>query len=145
MNRLFGNFDVLGFPAGNTGPQMGGWFKQRVNTVADLQGLKMRIPGLGGEVMSTLGVNVQALPGGEIFPALEEGAIDAAEWVGPYDDERLGLWKVAKYYYHPRLVGARYCSPRFCESKDLGGTAQDLPADVSYSSQRGQSADTGPL
>ena len=101
MNRLFGNFDVLGFPAGNTGPQMGGWFKQRVNTVADLQGLKMRIPGLGGEVMSTLGVNVQALPGGEIFPALEEGAIDAAEWVGPYDDERLGLWKVAKYYYHP--------------------------------------------
>ncbi|KKZ12913.1 MAG: ABC transporter substrate-binding protein [Candidatus Synechococcus spongiarum 142] len=101
MNRLFGKFDVLGFPAGNTGPQMGGWFKQRVNTVADLQGLKMRIPGLGGEVMSTLGVHVQALPGGEIFSALEEGAIDAAEWVGPYDDEKLGLQKVAKYYYHP--------------------------------------------
>ncbi len=101
MNRLFGQFDILGFPAGNTGPQMGGWFKQRVNTVADLRGLNMRIPGLGGQVMKALGVNAQALPGGEIFPALEGGAIDAAEWVGPYDDEKLGLWKVAKYYYHP--------------------------------------------
>ena len=101
MNRLFRQFGVLGFPAGNTGPQMGGWFKQRINTAADLQGLKMRILGLGGEVMSRLGVNSEALPGGEIFPALEGGAIDAAEWVGPYDDEKLGLYKVAKYYYHP--------------------------------------------
>ena len=80
---------------------MGGWFKQQVQTVADLQGLKMRIPGLGGEVMASLGVNVQALPGSEIFLALERGAIDAAEWVGPYDDEKLGLHKAAKYYYHP--------------------------------------------
>ena len=101
MNRLFADFGVLGFPAGNTGAQMGGWFKQRVETVADLQGLKMRIPGFGGEVMASLGVNVQALPGSEIFLALERGAIDAAEWVGPYDDEKLGLWKAAKYYYHP--------------------------------------------
>ena len=101
MDRLFRDFGVLGFPAGNTGSQMGGWFKQRVKTVADLQGLKMRIPGLGGEVMASLGVNVQALPGSEIFLALERGAIDAAEWVGPYDDEKLGLQKAAKYYYHP--------------------------------------------
>lgn len=101
MDRLFGEFGVLGFPAGNTGPQMGGWFKQQVETVADLQGLKMRIPGLGGKVMASLGVNVQALPGSEIFLALERGAIDAAEWAGPYDDEKLGLWKAAKYYYHP--------------------------------------------
>ena len=103
MDRLFGDFGVLGFPAGNTGPQMGGWFKRQVKTVADLQGLKMRIPGLGGEVMASLGVNVQVLPGSEIFLALERGAIDAAEFSGPYDDEKLGLWKAAKYYYHPGL------------------------------------------
>ncbi|SAY38349.1 TRAP transporter solute receptor, unknown substrate 6 [Candidatus Synechococcus spongiarum] len=101
MDRLFADFGVLGFPAGNTGPQMGGWFKRQVKTVADLQGLKMRIPGLGGKVMASLGVNVQALPGSEIFLALERGAIDAAEWVGPYDDEKLGLWKAAQYYYYP--------------------------------------------
>jgi len=101
MDGLFEDFGVLGFPAGNSGPQMGGWFKQQVNTVADLQGLKMRIPGLGGQVMAALGVNVQVLPGGgEIFLALERGAIDAAEWIGPYDDEKLGLWKAAKYYYY---------------------------------------------
>ena len=101
MDRLLGDFGVLGFPAGNSGGQMGGWFKQQVETVADLKGLKMRIPSLGGEVMASLGVNVQVLPGSEIFLALERGAIDAAEWVGPYDDEKLGLWKAAKYYYHP--------------------------------------------
>ena len=101
MDRLFADFDVLGFPAGNSGAQMGGWFKQQVTTVADLQGLKMRIPGFGGEVMASLGVNVQSLPASEIFLALERGAVDAAEWVGPYDDEKLGLQKAAKYYYHP--------------------------------------------
>ncbi|MBL1208415.1 TRAP transporter substrate-binding protein [Geminocystis sp. GBBB08] len=94
-------FNVIQFPAGNTGAQMGGWFRKEVNTVNDLQGLKMRIPGLGGQVMAKLGVTVQNLPGGEIFQALQTGAIDAAEWVGPYDDEKLGLNKVAKYYYYP--------------------------------------------
>ncbi|MEZ4679511.1 MAG: TRAP transporter substrate-binding protein [Caldilineaceae bacterium] len=94
-------FNVIQFPAGNTGVQMGGWFRKEINTVADLQGLKMRIPGLGGQVMAKLGVTVQVLPGGEIFQALQTGAIDAAEWVGPYDDEKLGLNQVADYYYAP--------------------------------------------
>lgn len=94
-------FNVIQFPAGNTGTQMGGWFRKEISSLADLQGLKMRIPGLGGQVMSKLGVTVQNLPGGEIFQALQTGAIDAAEWVGPYDDEKLGLNKVAQYYYHP--------------------------------------------
>ncbi len=94
-------FNVIQFPAGNTGAQMGGWFRKEIRTVADLQGLKMRIPGLGGQVMSKLGVQVQNLPGGEIYQALETGAIDAAEWVGPYDDEKLGLNKVAQYYGYP--------------------------------------------
>jgi TRAP-type mannitol/chloroaromatic compound transport system substrate-binding protein len=94
-------FNVIQFPAGNTGAQMGGWFRKEINTVADLQGLKMRIPGLGGQVMKKLGVTVQTIPGGEIFQALQTGTVDAAEWVGPYDDEKLGFYKVAKYYYLP--------------------------------------------
>jgi TRAP-type mannitol/chloroaromatic compound transport system substrate-binding protein len=94
-------FGVIQFPAGNTGVQMGGWFRKEINTVGDLQGLKMRIPGLGGQVMTKLGVTVQAIAGGEIFQALQTGAVDAAEWVGPYDDEKLGFYKVANFYYYP--------------------------------------------
>ena len=101
MNKIYADFNVISFPAGNTGVQMGGWFKREINTVGDLNGLKMRIPGLGGKVMAKLGVNVQVLPGGEIYLALERGAIDAAEFVGPYDDEKLGLQTAAQYYYYP--------------------------------------------
>ncbi len=101
MHQLYADFNVINFPAGNTGTQMGGWFKREIKSVRELNGLKMRIPGLGGEVMSRLGVNVQVLPGGEIFLALDRGAIDAAEWVGPYDDEKLGLNKAAPFYYYP--------------------------------------------
>lgn len=101
VRELFADFNVIVFPGGSTGAQMGGWFKREVNTVADLKGLRMRIPGLGGEVMSRLGVTVQVLAGGDIYPALERGVVDATEWVGPYDDEKLGFHKVAKYYYYP--------------------------------------------
>lgn len=94
-------FGVIQFPAGNTGVQMGGWFNKEISSLADMNGLKMRIPGLGGEVMTKLGVNVQVLPGGEIFQALQTGAIDAAEWVGPYDDLKLGFEKAASFYYYP--------------------------------------------
>ncbi len=94
-------FGVIQFPAGNTGVQMGGWFNKEINSVADMEGLKMRIPGLGGQVMDRLGVTVQVLPGGEIFQALQTGAIDAAEWVGPYDDTKLNFQQAAKYYYYP--------------------------------------------
>jgi TRAP-type mannitol/chloroaromatic compound transport system substrate-binding protein len=101
MRGLFADFGVINFPSGSTGAQMGGWFKRRVETLGDLNGLKMRIPGLGGQVMSRLGVTVQVLAGGDIYPALERGAIDATEWVGPYDDEKLGLHRVADHYYYP--------------------------------------------
>lgn len=102
LRELYANkFGVIQFPAGNTGVQMGGWFRKEISTVADLEGLKMRIPGLGGQVMTKLGVTVQTLPGGEIFQALQTGAIDAAEWVGPYDDEKLGLQKATGFYYYP--------------------------------------------
>lgn len=101
LRKVYADFNIINFPAGNTGVQMGGWFKKEVKTVRDLNGLKMRIPGLGGKVMAQLGVNVQVLPGGEIYLALDRGAIDAAEWVGPYDDEKLGLHKAAQFYYYP--------------------------------------------
>jgi len=94
-------FNIIQWPAGGTGAQMGGWFRREVRTLRDLQGLKMRIPGLGGRVFERLGVTVQNIPGGEIFQALQTGTVDAAEWVGPYDDEKLGLHKAAKFYYYP--------------------------------------------
>ncbi|MGD1872086.1 MAG: TRAP transporter substrate-binding protein [Mastigocoleus sp.] len=95
------NFNIINFPAGNTGTQMGGWFKKEIKSLSDLQGLKMRIPGLGGQVMKRLGVNVQVLPGSEIYVSLGRGAIDAAEWIGPYDDEKIGLHNAAKFYCYP--------------------------------------------
>lgn len=101
MQKLYSDFGIINFPAGSTGSQMGGWFKREINQIGDLKGLKMRIPGLGGRVMETLGVDVQVLPGDQIFAALETGAIDAAEWVGPYEDEKLGLNRAAPIYYYP--------------------------------------------
>ena len=100
-NEFFKKFNVIGHPAGNTGTQMGGWFRKEIKTVADLSGLKMRIGGIAGQVLQKVGVVPQQLAGGDIYPALEKGTIDAAEWVGPYDDEKLGFAKVAKYYYYP--------------------------------------------
>jgi len=94
-------FNVIQFPAGNTGAQMGGWYNKEINQPSDLEGLKMRIPGLGGQVMDRLGATVQVIPGGEIFQALQTGAIDAAEWVGPYDDLTMGFHKVTQFYYYP--------------------------------------------
>jgi TRAP-type mannitol/chloroaromatic compound transport system substrate-binding protein len=90
---------MVAFPCGNTGVQMTGWFRKEINSIKDFNGLKMRIPGLAGKVYATFGVDVKLLPGGEIFPALERGVIDAAEFVGPYQDRRLGLQKAAKFYY----------------------------------------------
>jgi TRAP-type mannitol/chloroaromatic compound transport system substrate-binding protein len=101
MRGVYADFGLVNFPCGNTGAQMGGWFRGRVESLADLRGLRMRIPGLGGKVMDRLGVSVQVLGPGDIYPALERGAIDATEWVGPYDDEKLGFHEIAKNYYYP--------------------------------------------
>lgn len=99
--ELYGKFGLVPAPAGNTGVQMGGWFNKEINSVEDLKGLKMRIPGLGGEVLARAGGTPVNLPGGELFTALQSGAIDATEWVGPYNDLAFGLYKAAKYYYYP--------------------------------------------
>jgi len=101
MREFYKNYNIINFPSGNTGVQMGGWFRKEIKTVADLKGLKMRIAGLAGRVLAKVGVVPQQISGGDIYPALEKGTIDAAEWVGPYDDEKLGFNKVAKYYYYP--------------------------------------------
>ncbi|WP_207459429.1 TRAP transporter substrate-binding protein [Azospirillum sp. SYSU D00513] len=101
MREFFKTHNVVQFPAGNTGTQMGGWYRKEIKTVDDLKGLKMRIAGLAGQVLAKLGAVPQQIAGGDIYPALEKGTIDAAEWIGPYDDEKLGFNKVAKYYYYP--------------------------------------------
>ena len=101
MNEFYSKFGIIAFLAGNTGAQMGGWFRKEVKGVADLRGLKFRIGGFAGKVLAKLGVVTQQIPAGEIYSALERGVIDAAEWVGPYDDAKLGLQKIAPYYYYP--------------------------------------------
>ena len=101
LDEFYGNYNVLSFAGGNTGVQMGGWFRNEIKSLADVKGLKIRIAGLGGNVFSALGAVPQQIAGGDIYPALEKGTIDGAEWVGPYDDEKLGFYKVAKNYYYP--------------------------------------------
>ncbi|QLQ24296.1 MAG: TRAP transporter substrate-binding protein [Dechloromonas sp.] len=101
LDDFYSNYNVISFAGGNTGVQMGGWFRKEVKNLAEVKGLKIRIAGLGGNVFAALGAVPQQIAGGDIYPALEKGTIDAAEWVGPYDDEKLGFYKVAKNYYYP--------------------------------------------
>jgi TRAP-type mannitol/chloroaromatic compound transport system substrate-binding protein len=101
LNEFYKKSNIIAFLAGNTGCQMGGWYRKEIKEPKDLSGLKMRIGGFAGQVLTKLGVVPQQIAGGDIYPALEKGTIDAAEWVGPYDDEKLGFQKVAKYYYYP--------------------------------------------
>jgi TRAP-type mannitol/chloroaromatic compound transport system substrate-binding protein len=101
LNELLTGFNVYGLPAGNSGCQMGGWFRREIRTPDDVRGLKFRIGGLAGQVWQKVGAVPQQIAAGDIYPALERGTIDAAEWVGPYDDERLGFHKVAEFYYYP--------------------------------------------
>ena len=101
LNDFYKGYNVRSMLAGNTGCQMGGWFRKEINTVADLSGLKFRIGGFAGKVLQKLGAVPQQIAGGDIYPPLEKGTIDGAEWVGPYDDEKLGFYKVAPHYYYP--------------------------------------------
>jgi len=101
LNEFYKNYNIYAIVAGNTGTQMGGWFRNEINKVDDLKGLKFRIGGFAGQVMAKLGAVPQQIAGGDIYPALEKGTIDAAEWVGPYDDQKLGFSKIAPHYYYP--------------------------------------------
>jgi TRAP-type mannitol/chloroaromatic compound transport system substrate-binding protein len=102
MNEFYATYNMVSFAGGNTGTQMGGWYRKEIKSAADFKGLKMRMGGaLVGEVVTKMGAVPQSIPGGEIYQALEKGTIDAAEWVGPYDDQKLGFNKVAPFYYYP--------------------------------------------
>ena len=143
MNAFYAKHKIFGLPAGNTGAQMGGWYRKEINTPDDLKGLKMRIGGFAGAVIRKLGAVPQQIAGGDIYPALEKGTLDASEWVGPYDDEKLGFYKVAKNYYYPGWWEGRPC----CTSSSTwrsGTPAQDLPGDRAAAGQPPTSHD-GPL
>ena len=101
MREFYAKYNIVNFVGGNTGAQMGGWFRKEIKSLADMKGLKFRIGGFGGKVLERIGGVPQNIPGGEIYQALEKGTIDAAEWVGPYDDLKLGFNKVAPYYDYP--------------------------------------------
>jgi TRAP-type mannitol/chloroaromatic compound transport system substrate-binding protein len=101
MREFYSNYGFTSFPMGNTGAQMGGWYRKPIKSLADIKGLKFRVGGFAGKVTGRLGAVSQNIPGGEIYQALEKGTIDAAEWVGPYDDQKLGFFKVAPFYHYP--------------------------------------------
>ena len=101
MREFYAGYNIVNFPAGNTGTQMGGWYRKEIKSVADIKGLKFRVGGFAGKVIERMGGVPQNIPGGEIYQALEKGTIDAAEWIGPYDDQKLGFNKVAPFYYYP--------------------------------------------
>ena len=101
LREYYANYNIVNFPMGNTGAQMGGWFRKEIKSVADIKGLKFRVGGFCGAVLARIGAVPQNIPGGEIYQALEKGTIDAAEWIGPYDDLKLGFNKVAPNYYYP--------------------------------------------
>ena len=101
MREFYAKYNIVNFPMGNTGAQMGGWFRKEIKSLADFKGVKFRIGGFGGKVAERIGAVPQNIPGGEIYQALEKGTIDAAEWVGPYDDQKLGFFKVAPFYAYP--------------------------------------------
>jgi len=124
--EVYAPFGVVPRPGGNTGVQMGGWFRKKINTIDDFKGLKMRIPGLGGKVLAKAGGTVVLLAGGEIFTSLERGVIDATEWVGPMHDLRLGLYKAASYYYAPGWHEPGTCLEVMFNKKQYDALPKDL-------------------
>ncbi|MCH2548418.1 MAG: TRAP transporter substrate-binding protein [Alphaproteobacteria bacterium] len=125
-HELYGEYGLIAFPAGNTGTQMGGWFKKPLHNLNDLDGLKMRIPGLAGEVFARLGGNPQTIPGSGIFTALQSGVIDATEWVGPWNDTSLGFNKIAHNYYGPAFQEGGPTLELMINRKAFMGLPEDL-------------------
>jgi TRAP-type mannitol/chloroaromatic compound transport system substrate-binding protein len=128
--EVYAPFGLFGTPGGNTGVQMGGWFNREIKSLADMKGLKMRIPGLGGEVLKRLGGTPVNLPGGELYTALTSGTIDATEFVGPYNDLAFGLYKAVKYYYYPGFHEPGTCLEAIVNKQALESLPKDLQAIV---------------
>lgn len=128
--KLYEKFNLVPIPAGNTGVQMGGWFNKELNSVEDLKGLKIRMPGLGGEVLTRAGATTVNLPGGELYTALQSGNIDATEWVGPYNDLAFGFHQIAQYYYYPGWHEAGTAMEVILNKEAFDGLPKDLQAIV---------------
>ena len=143
LNEFYSKYNIHAIPAGNTGAQMGGWFRKEIKSVADLKGLKMRIGGFAGQVLSKLGVVPQQIAGGDIYPALEKGTIDAAEWVGPYDDEKLGFNKVAPFYYYPGWWEGGAGAPRLHQHATSGTRCRRPIRPITRSAAQSQRRDDG--
>ena len=134
MDEVYDGFGVVAMPSGQTGGQMFGWFRKELKTPADFVGLKMRTAGFGGKVMAKLGAVPQQIAGGDIYPALERGTIDACEWVGPYDDEKLGFSKVAKYYYTPGVMELEAMNVVMVSKKSWASLSPRYQAALRYAS-----------
>ena len=134
LDEIYDGFGLVAMPSGNTGGQMFGWFRKELKTPADFQGLKMRTAGFGGKVMAKLGAVPQQIAGGDIYPALERGTIDACEWVGPYDDEKLGFAKVAKYYYTPGVMELEAMNVVMVSKKSWAALSPRYQAALRYAS-----------
>ncbi|MCA0241292.1 MAG: TRAP transporter substrate-binding protein DctP [Proteobacteria bacterium] len=134
MREFYAGYSIINFPGGNTGAQMGGWYRKPITKLADLKGLRFRTVGVTGKVLEQLGVVVQALPGADIYPALEKGTIDAAEWVGPYDDQKLGFNKVAPNYAYPAFWEGGPQLDFFINQKAFDGLSADYKAMVETAS-----------
>jgi TRAP-type mannitol/chloroaromatic compound transport system substrate-binding protein len=137
FNEFLKEYGVHSLIAGNTGAQMGGWYRKEIKTVEDLKGLKLRIAGIAGQVLAKLGVVPQQLAGPDIYPALERGTIDATEWVGPYDDEKLGFNKVAKYYYYPAWWEGGPALQLFVNQKSWSELPKDYQAALEVAAHEG--------
>ncbi|OKH86914.1 TRAP transporter substrate-binding protein [Thalassospira sp. TSL5-1] len=133
--QVYADFGVVPFYAGNSGMQAGGWFNKEINSVDDIKGVKMRYAGLGGEAMRRIGANITMLPPGEILPAMQSGAIDAAEWVGPWNDLAFGLYQVAKYYYVPAFHEPGPGLEIFVSKEKFDSLSPDLQAIIRYAAQ----------
>ena len=129
-DELYSRFGLRGFLAGNSGTNMGGWYNREIKTLEDFRGLRMRIPGLGAEVLTRLGSLTMNIPGGEILPALQTGLVDAAEWIAPYADLALGLHKAAKYYYGPSILEPGPANPLTVNEKSYMALSAELRAIV---------------
>ncbi|GAB5389672.1 MAG: TRAP transporter substrate-binding protein [Alphaproteobacteria bacterium] len=134
-DEVYAQMNCKFFPSGNTGVQMGGWFNREMNSLEDYKGLKMRIPGLGGEIAKRAGASVINLPGGELLGAMTSGQIDAMEWVGPYNDLAFGIYKVAKYYYYPGWHEPSTCLDNFINLDAWNGLDDDLKAIVDHANK----------
>ena len=145
IDEFGAKFNTYNLLMGNTGCQMGGWFKKEIKTVEDFKGLKMRIGGWAGKTLGKLGLIPQQIAGGDIYPALEKGTIDATEWVGPYDDEKLGFYKVAKYYYYPGWWEGGTTNHSSDQSREVERAAEELSVDRARRGRRRQRRADGAL